>query len=457
MASTTGIELGPNTSLLTAVRNAPQGQVAEIRALARIEAAEWPRDPSALAATLRAIRRKNGFPRRASVVQWITPQDSSDTSSRPDTLNAIEVAGFQISSIISPSEALARLAIERRRASPAEPVAWLALNTYGAAIAIVRDRDLLFSRTFPITYKSDLPTSKAQLLQRYVLVSHIAPELSRGFAVVREAQGLTVGLVVTCGDLPELRSLTIPLIEELDIEIETLDSTEGLQASSRVSSSRVAALAPALRLATAAATESDVRSVGHRSTFPVVARFAAAAVIVAVAWVGYSYWRGPKPNPVPSAASRIPDPAPRPSRPEFGRGTTGSGRAEPVEGPLPDPASRIPDTPKASQSAPQPVATGGSLEPNRAVSARPDASPEQSARLSSDKRTALQTGSAAPRLPEPLPRIDTVLIDQDRRLAIANGTVVSVGDTIGSRVVIEIARDGIALREPSGRVVRVRP
>ena len=57
---------------------------------------------------------------------------------------------------------------------------------------------------------------------------------------------------------------------------------------------------------------------------------------------------------------------------------------------------------------------------------------------------------------EPLPRIDTVLIDQNRRLAILDGAVVGVGDPIGSRVVVAIAREAILLREPSGRIVRVR-
>lgn len=446
MVRTTGIELGPNACLLGAVRAASSGQNAEVFALARIDADEWPADPSALAATLRTIRRDNGFPRRASVVQWSPLEDSGDPRAHDDALGSIRAAGFQIVSVVSPPQALARLAIERRRGSPSEPVAWLALNNYGAAIAIVRDRDLLFSRTFPITYKSDLPTSKAQLLQRYLLVSHIAPELTRGFAAVREAHDLSVALVVTCGDLPGLRSLTMPLIEELDLEVETLDSTDGLQPGSRVSTSLFADLAPALRLATAAAMEDGTRS-GRRPAFPVLARLAAAvAVVAAVAWVGYSYWRAPKMAPVTqgTTADRTVYKSPETA--------VQSPSTSAIRAP-----ERMSDAPKAQESAPQPVATGGSREPKRATPVVTNTPPKQSAPASSDRRTALPTETAAPRLQEPLPRIDTVLIDQDRRLAIANGTVVSVGDTIGSRVVIAIARDGIALREPSGRVVRVRP
>lgn len=56
---------------------------------------------------------------------------------------------------------------------------------------------------------------------------------------------------------------------------------------------------------------------------------------------------------------------------------------------------------------------------------------------------------------EPLPRLDSVLIDQNRRLAIIDGGVVGVGDRVGFRVVVAISRDGIVLREPSGLEVRV--
>jgi hypothetical protein len=36
-----------------------------------------------------------------------------------------------------------------------------------------------------------------------------------------------------------------------------------------------------------------------------------------------------------------------------------------------------------------------------------------------------------------------------------DGTIVSIGDTIGPRVVVRIDRDAVILREPSGVTVRV--
>jgi hypothetical protein len=60
-----------------------------------------------------------------------------------------------------------------------------------------------------------------------------------------------------------------------------------------------------------------------------------------------------------------------------------------------------------------------------------------------------------PALKDPLPRVESILIDQDRQLAILDGVVLRVGDTIGPRVVSQIERDGVMLREPSGLIVRV--
>jgi hypothetical protein len=58
-------------------------------------------------------------------------------------------------------------------------------------------------------------------------------------------------------------------------------------------------------------------------------------------------------------------------------------------------------------------------------------------------------------LKEPLPQVDSILIDQERRLAIIDGVVVGVGDAVGSRSVTQIESDVVDLREPSGLVVRV--
>ena len=56
---------------------------------------------------------------------------------------------------------------------------------------------------------------------------------------------------------------------------------------------------------------------------------------------------------------------------------------------------------------------------------------------------------------DPLPRIDSILIDRDRRLAIVDGAIMTVGDEVGPRTVARIEPEAVFLREPSGMEVRV--
>ena len=65
--------------------------------------------------------------------------------------------------------------------------------------------------------------------------------------LVRPVHGVTVTSVVACGNLPNLRSLAMLLIEEMDLEVETLDSDELLDPSRRRSDDR--RTSPSLQLA----------------------------------------------------------------------------------------------------------------------------------------------------------------------------------------------------------------
>jgi hypothetical protein len=445
MASATGIEIGPDSFLFADVRPV-RADDAEVLSARRFAAPEWPADRDLFVDALRSIRREHRFPRRAAVVIWNTT-DAIDGAAQHDPLASLTAAGFEIVSVMTPPQALTQVATTVRGGDPSDAIAWLALNTRGASIAIVRDRLLLFARTFPWTYRDDLQTSKAQLLQRYLLISQLAPELAHGFKTVREADGATVSLIVTCGNLPELRSLTLPLIEELDIEVETLDSTAGLLAGRNLRAGEFTDLAPAVRLATAAALTAG--ALPRRDSMLIQgSRFAAAtAVIAALAWTGYSFWHSSQPSPARQSS------APQPTSPAASADIPRSTPSQPATNP----------TQTSGNPTPLPVATRGSDEPNRAMSPAQDTlrrvPREQSRKVPSDTKTAAppQASSPAASLNEPLPRIDSVLIDQDRRLAILDGAVVGVGDPVGSRVVVAIAREAILLREPSGRIVRVRP
>ncbi len=171
-------------------------------------------------------------------------------------------AGFQIDDVMTPPQALTALARQRPAVRGRDGTAWLALNRNGAAIAIVVDGELAYSRELDWHYQP-AASARQELLQRYTLVAHLAPELRHGLDVVRQQRGRTIDGVVTCGDLPDLRSLTMPLIDELDLEVETLDSLDGLEVPEAVAE-QIGDQAPSIRLATAAGAG---RSEATSSTF----------------------------------------------------------------------------------------------------------------------------------------------------------------------------------------------
>ncbi len=559
MGSATGIEIGHDSCVLVGVRPR-RGRPTEVRAFQIVEGADWPAQHAALPALFRLVRRTKKLPRRARVVAWALPDGANlRDPAAVSVLRPLTAAGFRVEAVLSPAQALAALAGTQRRT---EATAWLALNIQGAAIAIVRGGELLFSRTFEWTYKQDVVGTRAQLLQRYSLVSQLAPELRRGIATVRLEHDETIATVVTCGDLPELRSLTMPLIEELDLEVETLDSTDGLEAVGKARMERFAESAPVLRLACAAG---EMASAPGRFVRPAWPRVAAAAVIVAVLGAGALVIRNRQaPPPVQTAGPNRPAPAARPGA-ATGPGTavvprsatpavlgaakastpgtatapvTGTPRPSipasagaPAVGPRGGPASvsvlpaaapaAAPKPPASSAGSPGPASVSGGRSaastapviPRASVPAVPvaprPAAPSSASVPAPSVRTAAPTlpaatlppagrpsGSTGPApsaagaqpamrapgaavpvapqvrepsspasgrpvaraarpLPDPLPKVDSVLIDQQRRLAIVDGAVVAVGDTLGPRVVVAINRDGIVLREASGHEVRV--
>ena len=58
-------------------------------------------------------------------------------------------------------------------------------------------------------------------------------------------------------------------------------------------------------------------------------------------------------------------------------------------------------------------------------------------------------------LADPLPQISTILVSDERRFAMIDGRVVTVGDHVGQRVVTAIEPRAVVFREPSGVQIRV--
>ena len=383
--------------------------------------------------------------------------------------------------VLAPPDALCALAKRRRKAAGREGEVWLALNRQHVAMAIVEDGRLLYSRAFDWHY-SPAATQREELLQRYTLVAHLAPEVRHGIDVVRAEHGTSVNAIVTCGDLPDLRSLTMPLIEELDIEVEILDTLDDIAVEGAAAGDPIAEQAPAIRLACAAAASPSAASGTGRWRL-----VAAAVILLAIlvgAWTVVRSLSGSQTGPGPQEPSRQSDAAPvRPPRPASAS-ATGTTGATSTTTQMPGTAKApVPQPPVQSPPAPKPVelpaaTTGRTPSPPELASpsdspaggpadARPASAPPSQTGSRMNRDVAPQTrdlpaspaASSAVRrrtpLSTPLPVVNSILVAPDRRLAVLDGEIVREGDAVGPRVLVRIEAGAVVLREPSGYEVRV--
>jgi hypothetical protein len=415
MPALTAIELGPDTCIL--VRGSLRGAALRVAGVEILDPAAFP-GSDALIATLKQVRRKMKFPRRARVVVWGLPDGAAPHDPAVRSLLApLESAGFRVQRVVSPCNALAALA-RIRTPRPDGAMGWLAVDRAGVAIVVARPGELLYSHTFGWDSSIGATGSQARMLQRYSLVASLAPELRRAIAAARDKGG-RVDTIITCGNLPDLRSLTMPLIEELDLEVETLDSLDGLTVNPEVRD-RLTDLAPAIRIACAGAATRPTRpliaSTEGRNTSGIRR---AAALLVAVGGIGWWWYsqRTQREAKTPVVAGQKPSTSPAPSSPRPS---------------LPSPSVSRVDPPAASQ----PFAPG----------VRPQTVPVSS-RMGSDPGVRPQS---APLLNDPLPQISTILASPERRFAMIDGRVVTVGDRVGQRLVTAIEPRTVVFREPSG-------
>jgi Tfp pilus assembly protein PilN len=270
MASRVGIELTSSRCTIVEVEAPKRGKMGGIRAFRSIS--YDPADPAGFVAALRQLLSSKTFSTSARVAIWglrsghqsmsLPPASEADlqdlalrearrsmpfiaegevasgiaveTGGRYDVkrevsfaaasvadvrerLQPLVSAGIQVEAVLTPPLALASLA--RLQTGPSEAVdAYLSVNRDASCLAIIRNGLLVFSREIPIAAGPD----------RIAFVSRLGSELRRSFLLFKQNSRLVVGRVFVCGDYPELRSLTAPLIGVLDTEVETLDSLEGL-------------------------------------------------------------------------------------------------------------------------------------------------------------------------------------------------------------------------------------
>ena len=273
----------------------PPAAPGDLQAVARREARTAPGGlPSApladavVAGALRDGRRQTGY----------VAVSADELRAR---LQPLVDAGVSVESVTTPALAHASLVGQRRAQLPDAVVAVLSVNAQATAITVVHGGVVLFARELPWGAETDRPAEADDLAGRAAFASRIAAELRRSLVYLRQHQKVDVSRVLVCGDLSDLRSLTGPLVNELGLDVETLDVGDDLDLSklpepSDSLRSRLGAWRTALALATDPAPHPGLRSQEARpraipsALAQRIAAAAAAGILITVAgWGAFGY------------------------------------------------------------------------------------------------------------------------------------------------------------------------
>jgi hypothetical protein len=381
----------------------------------------------------------------AAVTRWLTDE------------------GVRVQSIVTPALALMSLA-RLRRASAGLIDGYVALEETSTAVVLVRDGTLLAASELEWGYQDQRGRTRTR--------GEIARQLADQIEVFLTACGArldAVSQLCICGGLPELRSMTIALMEQLDVEVEPLDSLFAIDAE------KLAALdhefrdyTAELRMALAAAADwpspvNLLRERKRRHTRTVLTRaavVAGAATGVGVAWQiqRSDLWRSPATPPSRISARAANPAAPREETPGPVRRPTATSptAASPQTAPFVPPAAvkapafEVPQTsvvraepaPVVPRSVAPPAVQPPAVQPTAANQLQPVA--------------ARRTATREPETPLPFDAaLGTILYAPERKLAIIDGRIVQPGDDVRGARVVDITPTSVLLRDGQGRLRRL--
>ena len=405
-------------------------------------------------------------------------------------------AGFVIESLTTPGHALAAVARTRGLLPSESAAAYLALHRDQAMLSVVARGALVSARRLRCVYPDEPEDGRARLLQRYTFVSGVGAELSHVFGALRDEHGIGIERIVLCGTLPSLRSLTEPLAEEFNLEVEVLDSLDTIDPRSvpqphqefcdavaglrtawavavegtpvnlwpreagRVRVPRRVAMVGASALATSAAAAAVVSYVLVTAPGTPPAEHLEDATLVTSQGVAAEVASAPGVGSIIATAEAVPgegdalsrpvsadQPAPVPTT-DFGQGDAVASGGDAGD-PTPAPPAEIAAAQSPAESTSRPQGSVAPVDPGPAQMNGPRLSPTPRGR---DVRIAL---------PAPTRAVDdgldvvSILFAGDRKLAIVNGQIVNVGDRVGGFDVIEILPSSVVFRDAGNRIVRV--
>ena len=366
-------------------------------------------------------------------------------------------AGIRVQTIVTPAVALGSLARLRRNISTPDALeVYVALEERATCIALVRGRVLMASQTRGWGFIDEF-SANLQPRSRDEIANWLAQAI-REFVDVVGAATTDITQVCLSGGLPEMRSMTAPLMERLDVEVEPLDSLFRIDAERLPEpADEFRERGAELRLAWAAAADwppslNLLRVRPRQDSKTRLARTAVVGGVVAGVLVGWrvqqgGWWTTTAPRPL-AAPPRAPAAAP-------------AGPAVPSRTPaVVTPPASAPTAPlvesRTTATVPAPARPAPAVRPPDHESLAPARPPARYAGSSVGQPTARTTRATVPT--ENMPEFDALrgtILYADRKLAIIDGRIVSPGDEIRGARIVEITPTTVLLRDGQGRLRRL--
>jgi hypothetical protein len=190
----------------------------EVRAASGYTAA----DPSADGIVIGALRDEG----RREVGYVSVPSEEMNARLLP-----LVDAGFVIETAVTPAVAHASILRQRRASLPDAITAVLSINGRATGLTVLRGTVVLFARELPWGHETEQAEHTASGVFAATLAARLASELRRSLVYLKQSHPVDVPRVVVCGDVPDVRALTGPLMHELNVEVETLDLPDDLDLS----------------------------------------------------------------------------------------------------------------------------------------------------------------------------------------------------------------------------------
>jgi len=229
-------------------------------------------------------------------------------------LQPLGAAGIRVRAVTTPAGALASLArLRRATAVPGTIEAYVALEESITAVALVRDAVLIAAHNLPWGYL-DARAGGATVRAREEIARRLGDAIAEFVASVG-GEPRDIGQVCVAGGMPELRSMTAPLMERLDVEVEPLDSLFGVDVARLPEpADEFRERGAELRLAWAAAADwppaiNLLRARRRQASRTMLSRAAVAAGIVAGLAGGYRLTQSAWWQSRPAAARRTAPPS----------------------------------------------------------------------------------------------------------------------------------------------------